>query len=279
MKERGDWMETIYVTRENVTSIQVSANPTIIALGFFDGLHQGHRKVIQTALQKAKEKNVRLAVMSFFPHPKTVISNGKKQVCYLMPLAEKEKMLEQLGVDLFYIVQFDKEFASLSPEQFVDQYLVKLGVIHAVAGFDFSYGFRGLGNLDRLKEDSGGMIEVTKVEKVACQGEKISSTCIRERLVKGLVEEIPHFLGRPYEVKGNWDGSSIQIESDYTLPAPRSYMVTVKKGSLSFVKELVVTEDSVIQCKLPFYMKGKISILWHCQMYEKENVNKRLVTI
>ena len=57
--------------------------------------------------------------MSFFPHPKTVISNGKKQVCYLMPLSEKEKMLEQLGVDTFYIVEFDQEFASLSPEQFV----------------------------------------------------------------------------------------------------------------------------------------------------------------
>ena len=154
-----------------------------------------------------------------------------------MPIAEKEKMLEQLGVDRFYIVQFDKEFASLSPQQFVNQYIVKLGVIHAVAGFDFSYGSRGLGNLDRLKKDSGGIIEVTKVEKVECQGEKISSTCIRERLVKGLVEEIPHFLGRPYEVKGNWDGFSIQIESYYTLPAPGRYMVTVKKGSLSFETE------------------------------------------
>ena len=187
-----------------------------MALGFFDGLHQGHRKVIQTALNKAKEKNVQLSVMSFFPHPKTVISNGKKQVCYLMPISEKEKMLEQLGVDRFYIVQFDREFASLSPQQFVTQYLLKLGVIHAVAGFDFSYGSRGLGNLDRLKNDSGGIIEVTKVEKVECQGEKISSTCIRERLVKGLVEEIPHFLGRPYEVKGNWDGFSIKLESYYT---------------------------------------------------------------
>ena len=115
-----------------------------MALGFFDGLHQGHRKVIQTALQKAKEKSLPLSVMSFFPDPKTVLSNGKKQVCYLMPLYEKEKMLEQLGVDRFYMVRFDKEFASLSPEQFVFQYLVKLGVLHAVAGFDFSYGSRGM---------------------------------------------------------------------------------------------------------------------------------------
>lgn len=272
-------METIFITRDNLLNWQSVATPTVMALGFFDGLHQGHRKVIQTALQKAKEKSLPLSVMSFFPHPKTVLSNGKKQVCYLLPISEKEKMLEQLGVDRFYMVRFDKEFASLSPQQFVFQYMVKLGVHHAVAGFDFSYGSRGIGNLDRLKEDSGGIIEVTKVVKVECKGEKISSTCIRERLVKGLVDEIPHFLGRPYEVKGNWDGISINHDSCYTLPAPGRYRVTVKKGLFSFVTELKVNENAVIQGKLPVYMKGTISILWHCQITENENANKMLVTI
>jgi len=275
-------METIYLTRENLASRKRLAIPTVMALGFFDGLHQGHRKVIQAALQKAKEQNVKLAVMSFFPHPKTVISNGKKKVCYLMPLSEKEKRLEQLGVDLFYIVRFDKEFSSLSPEQFVAQYLLKLGVVHAVAGFDFSYGSRGLGNLDRLKKDSGGLIEVTKVEKVACKGEKISSTCIRERLVKGLVEEIPYFLGRPYEVKGTRDGMTIQLEAFYTLPAPGRYMVTVK-NELHFIEtELIVTEESMLQtCReLPYHMAGELSILWHHQITNHEISNeKMLVTI
>lgn len=272
-------METIFITRENLASRQRSAKPSIMALGFFDGLHQGHRKVIQTALKKAKEQNMKLSVMSFFPHPKNVISNGKKKVCYLMPLSEKEKMLEQLGVDLFYIVQFDKEFASLSPEQFVYQYLLQLGVVHAVAGFDFSYGSRGLGNLDRLKDDSGGLIEVTKVEKVACKGEKVSSTCIRERLVKGLVEEIPYFLGRPYEVKGIWDGITINLESYYTLPAPGRYIVTVKKGLHTIETELIVTEESMLQTcsELPYPMEGEISILWHRQISNNIISNEKLL--
>ena len=92
--------------------------------------------------------------MSFFPHPKTVIRKGKRQFHYLMPPSQKEKMLSELGVDFFYFVKFDQEFASLSPEQFVKNYLIDLGVTHAVAGFDFSYGYRGTGNMDRLKEDS-----------------------------------------------------------------------------------------------------------------------------
>ena len=118
-------METIYVNRENLCNWQEKAKPNVMALGFFDGLHNGHCEVIKTALQEAKEKNVSLAVMSFFPHPKTVISNGKKQVCYLMPPSEKEEMLRQLGVDTFYFVEFDMEFASLSPEEFVAKYLIQ----------------------------------------------------------------------------------------------------------------------------------------------------------
>ena len=110
-------METISLNRENLAHWQKKAEPSVMALGFFDGLHNGHCEVIKTALRMAKEKNVTLSVMSFFPHPKTVISNGKKQVCYLMPPSEKEERLQELGVDTFYIVEFDKEFASLSPEQ------------------------------------------------------------------------------------------------------------------------------------------------------------------
>ena len=162
-----------------------------MALGFFDGLHNGHCEVIKTALQKAKKRNVSLAVMSFFPHPKTVISNGKKQVCYLMPPSEKEEMLQELGVILFTIVEFDQEFASLSPEAVCCQILDSISVSSMQSlVLTFHMAIRELGNMDRLKSDSGGLIEVTKVGKVECKGEKISSTCIRERLLKGKVEEI-----------------------------------------------------------------------------------------
>ena len=70
-------------------------------------------------------------------------------------------------------------------------------------------GLKEAGNLERLKSDSGGIIEVTKVDKVECRGEKISSTCIRERILNGRVDELPDFLGRCYEIEGNWDGESL----------------------------------------------------------------------
>jgi cytidyltransferase-like protein len=269
-------METIYVTRENLCNWQEKAKPNVMALGFFDGLHNGHCEVIKTALQEAKEKSVSLAVMSFFPHPKTVISNGKKRVHYLMPPSEKEEMLRQLGVDTFYFVEFDQEFASLPPEQFVANYLIHLGVVHAVAGFDFSYGYKGTGNMDRLKSDSGGLVEVTKVGKVECKGEKISSTCIRERLLKGDVGEIPDFLGRPYEVKCDWDGFSFNLNSYYTLPAPGRYWITLKKDMRFIPTEMIVTEDQEgpslkSMIKIPLFMKGKLSIVWHHRILEEND--------
>ena len=144
-------METIYLNSDNLKEWQQKAKSNVMALGFFDGIHYGHLEVIQTALRIAREKNISLSVMSFFPHPKVVISNGKEQVNYLMPISEKEKILKSLGVDTFYIVKFDKTFAQLSPEEFVAEYLIGIGVVHAVAGFDFTYGSRRGGEFESIK--------------------------------------------------------------------------------------------------------------------------------
>lgn len=269
-------METIYLNSENLADWQQQAKPSVMALGFFDGLHMGHQQVIRTALQIAEDKNLDLSVMSFFPHPKTVLSNGKTKVDYLMPLSEKEKILGELGVDTFYIVAFDKEFSSLSPEQFAANYLINLGVVYAVAGFDYTYGFRGAGNMDRLQRDSGGLLDVTKVEKVEFRGEKISSTCIREKLLTGKVKELPDFLGRPYVVKCVRDGNFLNTCPYYTVPAPGKYEVTVKGMAETQIIELQVTDEKEL---IPITLlegltpdnDGLLSIIWQ-QKIEEDRV-------
>ncbi|WP_223588394.1 FAD synthetase family protein [Neobacillus bataviensis] len=268
-------METIYLNPENLTYWQQEAKPSVMALGFFDGIHKGHREVIQTAIQKAREKNLLLSVMTFFPHPKTVLSNGKTKVEYLMPLSEKEKLFSELGVDIFYIVEFDKEFSSLTPEKFAAKYLIDLGVVHAVAGFDYTYGFRGEGNMDRLKNDSGGILAVTKVEKVECQGEKISSTCIREKLANGNVEELPALLGRHYEVGCEWDGRALKVRPYYTLPAPGRYVVTIQAGGQSQAVQITVTAEQELllpqmELELPAAHDDHLNIIWHRQVLTKQ---------
>ena len=108
-----------------------------------------------------------------------------------------------------------------------------------------------------------------------CQGEKISSTCIRERLLKGKVEELPDFLGHSYEVKCEWDGLSLNLNPYYTLPAPGRYGVTLKNECGSMQTEVIVMEIKMVITKMydriPLFMKGKISIVWHRRIRE-ENV-------
>jgi riboflavin kinase/FMN adenylyltransferase len=265
---KGDWMETIYLSKENLAAYQEMASSNVMAIGCFDGLHHGHVKVIQTAWQEAKERQVSLSVMSFFPHPKTVIG-GKACIHYLMPQSEKEKKLSELGVNTFYLVEFDKDFAGLSPQAFVKEYLISLGVIHAVAGYDFSYGSRGAGNMDTLKQDSEGRMDVTNVDKVEYKGEKISSTRIRQQLLDGNVEELPYLIGHSYELKCEGAGSVLTPYSHYTLPAPGRYDVTLKNKSKSLQTEVMVNEKNVTLTsidQIPSWLEGNLTIVWNRRM-------------
>ena len=261
-------MEIIYLNKGNLAAYQGIASSNVMALGCFDGLHRGHVKVIQSALQEAKERTVSLSVMSFFPHPKTVIG-ARACFHYLMPQSEKEKRLSELGVDTFYLVEFDKDFAGLSPLAFVKEYLIKLRVIHAVAGYDFSYGSRGAGNMDTLKRDSGDRIDVTTVDKVEYKGEKISSTRIRQQLLDGNVEYLPYLIGHPYELKCEGAGSVLIPYSHYTLPAPGSYEVTLKNKSKSLQTEVMVNEKNVTLTsidQIPSWLEGNLTIVWNRRM-------------
>src|SRR5690625_826388 len=112
---------------------------TVCAIGFFDGVHLGHQKVIKTAVQYAKEHDLQSAVLTFFPHPKVVLSNGEQTVKYITPPIEKQRALKQLGVDCLYTVTFNKDLSSLLPKQFIDHFIIGLNIKHLVAGFDFTY--------------------------------------------------------------------------------------------------------------------------------------------
>lgn len=209
-----------------------STKPCVMALGFFDGIHLGHQRVIKEARKIAKEKMLPFAIMSFFPHPKEVLSNGRKVVPYLMPPTEKQNICKQMGADIFYHVHFNREFAALSPKQFVYDYLLEFGAKVVVAGFDFSYGCRGEGNMDRIKADSDGQLEAIKVRKLAYSGQKISSTLIRGLILSGEVEKIPDYLGASYQLEGrvifDKDILEIKVNPYYLLPAGGEYEVTLQ---------------------------------------------------
>jgi riboflavin kinase/FMN adenylyltransferase len=211
--------------------------PLAAALGYFDGVHIGHQKVIETAKQIGEEKGLASAVMTFDPHPSVILNKHIKHVRLLTPLQDKIDLMENMGLDYLFIVQFTPDFSHLSPQQFVDDYLISLNIKHVVAGFDYSYGQYGKGTMENLPLHSRGEFDVTTVSKQDFGDEKISSSRIREELINGHTETIHQLLSRHFSVKGcivdgekrgrllGFPTANIKVDPDYYLPGTGVYCV------------------------------------------------------
>lgn len=178
----------------------VDGRDIVLTLGFFDGVHLGHQKVIRKAKEMANEKGLALAVMSFNQHP-LVVFKKSDDVSYLTLRNEKERLLKQLGVDIFYIVNFTSQFSKLTPDQFEKYYITDLHAKVVVAGFDYRYGYQASGSLEEFAQKQSDIL-VHIVDKEQFKAEKISSTRIRQALVKGKVSLANQLLGRSYMTPG-----------------------------------------------------------------------------
>lgn len=216
--------------------------PLAMALGYFDGVHLGHQKVILEAKKQAHQKGLYTAVMTFDPHPSVVLRKNDKHVQYITPLAEKIKIIEELGIDYLFIVHFTTEFANLLPQEFIDQFVIDLNVKHVVAGFDFSYGRMGKGTMEVLPFHSREKFTFTIVEKLTSGNEKVSSTRIRQYIKDGRTAELPELLGRFYMTAGivvhgdkrgrtiGFPTANVETNDEYILPPLGVYAVKIKIG-------------------------------------------------
>lgn len=259
-------MKVILVNELNLSTVQANCCACVMALGFFDGIHKGHQRVIEQAKELAKMKGLPLAVMSFFPHPKTVFSN--QEIDYLMPMEEKARQLKKLGVDIFYIVEFTKSFAALTPETFVEEYLINLQVRHAVAGFDYTYGAKGGGNVHTISTHSLNEITVDVVDEYTMYGSKVSSTYLRELLRNGQVETMTALLGRSYQVRYHLQHG---VAQHYTLPEDGYYYVTVLVGQRAISQVVNVCNRAKIQFNHELHFE-ECTIIFHQRVTQYSQV-------
>ncbi|MBS0517209.1 MAG: bifunctional riboflavin kinase/FAD synthetase [Proteobacteria bacterium] len=175
----------------------------VVALGNFDGVHRGHQALLQHALDQAKALGVPLVALTFEPHPRRFFVPDTAPF-RLTLLAAKVRLLEQAGVHAVLAQQFDEAFAGLSPDEFVDDVLLAgLGARHVVCGYDFTFGARRGGNVEKLRKRGRERgFAVTVLEPVMREGEIYSSTRIREALRAGWASEAAELLGRPWEIEG-----------------------------------------------------------------------------
>lgn len=232
-------MDTIYL-HHPIEASTLKLRPTVMALGYFDGVHRGHQQVMAKAKEVARDLGVTTSVMTFHPHPKEVLRKPQTPLKYITPLPDKVKRIESLGIDTLYVVQFTEEFARLTPQQFVDHYLIALDVVHVVAGFDFTYGSLGKGTMETLPFHARDRFSYTVVDKFERNQQKVSSTVIRNLLAEGRVQDVPLYLGMHYTVKGQVvDGekrgrtigfptANVELGERYLLPKNGVYTVTMR---------------------------------------------------
>ncbi|GAB3067064.1 bifunctional riboflavin kinase/FAD synthetase [Virgibacillus ainsalahensis] len=212
---------------------------TVSAIGFFDGIHKGHQKVIQTAVNEAKERNMESAVITFYPHPSVVLKKDTQHVRYITPFREKKDILQKMDIDRLYIIKFNKELSMLAPQDFINHFIIGLNIKHLVAGFDYSFGYKGKGNMYNLEDFTKNTFSYTAIDKVSADNEKVSSTRIRELLENGMIHEANLLLGRPLTLDGivirgdqrgkeiGYPTANIQVNPDALLPRPGIYAVKV----------------------------------------------------
>ena len=174
----------------------------VVATGFFDGVHLGHRLVIDTLLSEAWRRGERSVIVSFWPHPRAVLQSDADELRYLTSRSEKDAILKKLGVECIETMPFTREFAALSARQYVKMLRENFGCTELVLGYDTRFGREQAGpyEIAALAREMGMEAVVTSP---VCIGETpVSSSRIRSALSRGDVEEAAGLLGRPYGLHG-----------------------------------------------------------------------------
>ncbi len=175
----------------------------VVTIGNFDGVHLGHRKIIELTLKKARERGGIAIAYTFRPHPQVAL-RPDTDLQLLSTYDEKIELLQNSGLDLVIEEPFSREFSTTSPQQFFQDVLIRrLNAVEIVVGYDFAFGKGREGHLEAMeafcKQDAIGL---TIVPPLRTEGEVISSSRIRQHLLTGDLEAANRLLGREFSYRG-----------------------------------------------------------------------------
>jgi riboflavin kinase/FMN adenylyltransferase len=215
----------------------------VVTSGTFDGVHLGHQKILNRLREAAEMHGGETVVLTFWPHPRMVVSKDSQNLKLLSTLAEKIESLRQNGVQHLVVIPFTREFSELSSEEFIQQILVeRIGTKQLVIGYDHHFGRNREGSFEYLQQNAPRYgFEIEEIPRQEIDRLTVSSTKIRQSLMEGKTHIANELLGRNYSfsglvVKGRQLGrtigyptANVQIAESYKLiPADGIYAVWVK---------------------------------------------------
>ncbi len=177
---------------------------SVITVGSFDGVHRGHRKILEGLCQYAKIYETQSVLITFHPHPRLVLNRYDQSLRMLNTLDEKIALFKSLGADHVVVVPFTPEFATQSPKDYIEDFLIKFFKPRAVViGYDHQFGKGRVGTKDILLELRALYnYEVYQIEAFEIEGTTVSSTKIRQALGNGEFDLVKKYLGYPYPISG-----------------------------------------------------------------------------
>lgn len=220
-----------------IDNYQPSDKPIYLALGNFDGVHIGHKELLRQVVEEAQKNNGLAAAFIFDPHPVKVI-NKEKDLKFITKSSQQADLLADLGIDLLIYNVFNEEISRWSPQEFVEKIIIsKLNAKHVFVGFNYSFGHKGQGSPELLKEigEKAGF-KVSVIAPVSLADKLVSSTLIREMIEKGQVEDAKQLLGYYPKVEGvvmhgdkrggdkmGFPTANLKLEDDIIIPAVGVY--------------------------------------------------------
>ena len=182
----------------------INSGYNVATIGYFDGIHLGHRKILDELVEQAKIKSGKSILITFWPHPRNIL-NPNTSIELLLSNEDKHQLLENLGVDYLYIIEFTKEFSKMSANSFIKNFIVdKLNVSKLIIGYNHSFGHKREGNFLFLQKNKMKYnFEIQEVKKKEINDKlKISSSSIREEVRYGNIDLVNKMLGYKYYIKG-----------------------------------------------------------------------------
>jgi riboflavin kinase/FMN adenylyltransferase len=202
---------------------------TSVAIGIFDGVHLGHQQILSEAA-----KHGLVTVLTFDPHPTSIFAPERTPTA-VVNLQDRIALLKEHGAPEVVVLPFTREFAAMSPDEFIDEILVnKLHATHVTVGANFTFGHKAAGNAQYLKDHAAGF-GVSAVELEENRGSAISSSRIRTLVVDGDIERANELLSRPFYLRGpvvhgekrgrtiGYPTSNIGLAENATIPADGVY--------------------------------------------------------
>ncbi|MCF8240387.1 MAG: bifunctional riboflavin kinase/FAD synthetase [Melioribacteraceae bacterium] len=218
---------------------------TIVTIGTFDGVHVGHVNILRRMNEAAEKDNLRKFIVTFEPHPRTVLNSHSNEIHLLTVLDEKLELFENESQENVLLINFTKEFSNLSSEEFVKKYIVdKIGVSHIMIGYDHKFGKNRDGDFNTMKSLGEKFnFKVTSVDAVKIDGIAVSSTKIRNSINNGDVAGAVKYLGRYYSLVGKvvpgaergrilgFPTANIEIDEEKLIPKTGVYVVGCVLGN------------------------------------------------